>query len=257
MPLNDLLSKEAVITVSTSIFTNNATVSGGGILVGGFVGLVDSSDDLSFYIVNSANKGGVLAKNGIACGLICVFSEPNINANYTIENSINKGDVNAENRAYGIANIVTSARNVVSMGNVTGKSESYTFWNEFTDVDLFYGMKDKCINCSADATLFEYDESAECFVVVSTRDHMHTLLNDEALERDYGMLWTTELDLVNPSMPFSSSSSSSSAYLSSSSTSPMPTSSQSGQLSGGIRQTASWLSILVAFVLTAHLVFSQ
>lgn len=170
--------------------------------------------------------------------MFCVDKANNNGVNMTLLNSINKGNVSAETSAYGIANNITSARNVVSMGSVTGKSESFTFWNASTDVDLFYGMKDRCVNCSAGATLFEYDASAECFVDVSTHRQLHLVLSYEALEQDYGMMWTNELELVNP-YPL-----------------PSPSPSQSGPLSGGIQHAASWLSIGVSFVLTACILFT-
>ena len=79
----------------------------------------------------------------MACGILSVNPVYNINVNTTVKNSINKGSVNAGTNGYGITNNITMARNVVSMGDVTGSSGSFTFWKASTDVDLFYGLKDK------------------------------------------------------------------------------------------------------------------
>ena len=130
----------------------NEIVTGSVGFVGGFVGLIHSYqlNSISLFIINNANKGSVQAKSGMACGVFCVDEVFNFNVNTTILNTINKGSVNARADAFGITNNVTKARNVVSMGDVTGPSGSYsfTFWKSSTDVDLFFGLKSKCKNCA-------------------------------------------------------------------------------------------------------------
>ena len=186
------------ITISNSINNGNAT---GGFIVGGFVGVIYSesdSDSVTLCIMNSANKGSVSATDGMSCGFACVKPEGNMNVKTTMKNSINKGSVNATKDGYGIANIITEARNVVSMGDVTGPSGSFTFWNASTNVDLFYGLNGKCNNCSDDATLFQHNTTTGFYEVVGTGEHADDLLNAESEKQSYGMMWSSELDLYDP-----------------------------------------------------------
>ena len=118
-------------------------------------------------------------------------------ANTTVINSINKGNVSAKTYGYGITNNITVARNVVSMGDVNGSSGSHTFWDSFINVDLFYGLRDKCFNCSDDATLLQQNINTGFYEVVETGEHVHDLLNDESVNQHFGMVWSKELELVD------------------------------------------------------------
>ena len=120
-----------------------------------------------------------------------------MNVKTTIKNIINKGSVNAGTNGYGITNNITVTRNVVSMGDVTGPSGSFTFWNASTEVDLFYGLNGKCINCSDDTTLFQHNTTTGFYEVVGSGEHVDDLLNAESEKQSYGMLWTNELELVS------------------------------------------------------------
>ena len=154
------MRSNANMTMTISNCINNETVSAN-MNAGGLVGNVYSSDDshsMSLSIINCENKGSVFEKGGMACGMVCVDSGKNHNINTTIINSINKGSVNASVYGYGVTNTITLARNVVSMGKVTGSSGSYTFWNASTDVSSLYGLYNKCLNtvvkiqCSSNST---------------------------------------------------------------------------------------------------------
>ena len=184
------------ITISSTI--NNGNVTGND-YVGGLVGHIYSysqSELMTLNIINSANKGIVSAKQGRACGFVCIDSMYHFNMHIMVKNSINKGSVNATTNGYGITNNITVARNVVSMGDVTGPSGSYTFWDVSTDVDLFYGLDGKCINCSDDATLFQHNTDTGFYEVVETGEHVNDLLNDESVNQHFGMVWTKELELA-------------------------------------------------------------
>ena len=201
---------ESVVTISNS--TNNGDATGNDYEIGGFVGRIkyaSESHSLAFQVVNSANNGEVSSTRGVACGLFHVDPTSKGKIKTTVLNSISRGNVSAA-KAYGIANNVTVARNVVSMGEVTGSSASYTFWNASTDADLFFGLDGKCINCSADATLFRRNTGTGFYEVVGSGQHVDDLLNEEALKQHYGMVWTSDLELVDPFAGSSSSSSSSS-----------------------------------------------
>ena len=128
------------ITISNSMNTGEITGVFGN--TGGFVGYMNTPSESTlnpFSIINSENKGNVSAKNQMACGLFCIDSFYAQNLYTAVMNSINKGNVNAETNAYGITNIITIARNVVSMGEVSASSDSYTFWQSDNGVELLYG----------------------------------------------------------------------------------------------------------------------
>ena len=227
------LETNSHMTISNS--TNNAFVNGSD-WVGGFVGIISlpESYSMSLVIINSANKGTVSANNALACGLFYVHIDYNFNVSTTVINSINKGSVYSSTNAYGITNNITTARNVVSMGEVTGPSGSYTFWNASTDVDLFYGLDSNCSNCSANATLFKLNTTTGFYEVVGSGEHVHSLLNIEATNHHFGMLWSKELELVETSDIEPTSSS------------------MSVPLSGAAQHAISSLCICLALALTLH-----
>ena len=234
------------IRTDTAKTLSNCTNTGeinGATYVGGLVGSIQNegnSNSISPSILNSANKGNVSAKNKMACGMFCVNPDYNYNLNTTVLNGINKGSVNAKTNAYGITTIITKARNVVSMGEVTASSGSFTFWESSTDVDLFFGMDGKCVNCTENATLFVHNTKTGFYEVVESGEHVNDLLNTEVEKQNYGMFWTKELELVDNLVE----------------PSPSP-SSQSGGLSGGNQHGVSlfWTSVVVA--LAAHVAMAQ
>ena len=253
------------MTISNSVNTGNIN----GNDIGGFLGFIATLSDSSLStlsILNSVNKGNVSAEKGLACGMFYVSPDSADSLNTTVLNSINKGGVNGTTSAYGITNIITKARNVVSMGEVTGPSGSFTFWNTSTDVDLFFGLDGKCVNCSDGTTLFVHNTNTGFYEVFESGEHVHDLLNAEVEKQNFGMFWTEELDLVYPYVEPSSSSSPSmvsSLLLSSSSSSFSPASSflsqssQSEGLSGGNKHSVSlfWIGVVVA--LAAHVAMAQ
>ena len=187
--------KNTIIAISNC--TNNGIVIGNGDCAGGLVGCIEPHLSFSLETINNANKGSVSVENGIACGIFCVNSEPNHHVSTRIMNTINKGNINATTYAYGLTNIANVIRNVVSMGEVAGLSGSYTFWNASNDAHLFFGLKHKCINCSDDATLFDNNTDTGFYSVVDSHEHVDDLLNDEAVNQHFGMVWSGELELVD------------------------------------------------------------
>ena len=236
--------------------TNNEKVSGTD-FVGGVVSSIEmytDSESTSFGIINSANKGNVSAENRMACGMLCLNLRYAQNPNTSVLNSINKGSVNATTSVYGITNIITKARNVVSMGEVNASSDSFTFWKSSSNADLFFGIDGKCINCTDGTTLFMQNTKTG-FYEVESGEHVHDLLNTEVEKQNYGMFWTEELELVDHCVepcPLPSLSPS----LSPSSFSSTP-SSQSGGLSGGNKHSLSLFLIGVVVALAAHVAMAQ
>ena len=176
---------------------NNGNVDGKN-GVGGFVGFssYDSGTSFnSFFAINNANKGNIQATERVACGMFCVGST-SYNLTTTILNSVNKGYVKAETKAYGIAISPTTVRNVVSMGDVTGKSDSFSFWESSSDADLSYCLKNNCKDSTTNATLFLYNTTTECYDIESG-ECVHDLLNKESLNKRFGRVWTNKLDFLD------------------------------------------------------------
>lgn len=198
--VEDLIN-ELTMTISNCI--NNGVITAQN-HAAGLVGNVDHPA-FSTLIINGVNKGTISAKNDIACGLLCTESTSNQNANITILNSVNKGSVRAEEDAHGIANIVTKASNIVSMGDVTSPSYPFTFWKNSKEASLYYGLYGKCLNCNADATIFYYNVDKGIYTVVEKGNNVQRLLNEESAKQHYGAKWTKELDLAFGLDPLSSS----------------------------------------------------
>ena len=188
-------TKKTTVVISNSVNTGNIN----GNDIGGFLGyiVIASESPLStLSIINSANKGNVSAGKGLACGMFCVDPDSAQNLNTTVLNNVNKGSVNATTSAYGITSIITKARNVVSMGEVNASSDSFTFWQSSTDVDLFFGLDGKCVNCTENTTLFVHNTNTG-FYEVENGEHVHNFLNAEVEKQNYGMFWTEDLELVD------------------------------------------------------------
>lgn len=183
------------MTLTVSNSTNNGNITGT-YQIGGLIGYVTGSqtNGVSLFVINSVNKGTVSATSDDACGFVSVRTN---NVETTFLNSINKGDVNGK-YAYGITNIATKARNVVSKGNVNGSSGSYTFWKSSNEADLFYGLKRQMPkNCGNNAILFEFNNNTEFYEEVESGGRVDELLNEEGKKENYGMVWTTQLDIVH------------------------------------------------------------
>ena len=190
-------------TVTLSNFINNGNITGGS-SVAGLVGMTYSTDanhSLFFTVINSANKGDVSAGYGNGCGLFCASSFMEFNVNTTVLNSINKGNVFAKAKSYGITDRITKARNVVSMGKVTGTMDSYTFWpGDYSDVDSLFGLSGCPQPFLKTITLFELNTNTGFFEVVESGEYVDALLNYESRNQVFGMVWTSELELVDKLM---------------------------------------------------------
>ena len=191
---------EVEVSTSVKITTsaNKQLILGRGSYSAGLVGYVSSntpSNPVELLVLNSENEGSISADNGMACGFFCMNPSHPKGLKSTVINSINKGDIGATTIGYGISTTVTSARNVVSMGKVG--SGSFTFWGSSTDVDILYGMKDKCNGCTNNVTLFEFNWFTQFYQVVNSEDRVNDLLNEAAQREHYGMFWTAMLDLTD------------------------------------------------------------
>ena len=200
----------------------------------------------------------------MACGMFSIDFANSDNLYTVVNNSINMGSITAGRTAYGISSDIIFARNVVSIGEVTASPPSSTFWQSSTDVDLFYAMDGKCVECRKDPTVFVHNANTGFYEVVESGKRVHDLLNAEVEKQNYGMFWTEELELVDyyvepsPSPPpLPSPSPSPSPSLSSAPSFLSTPSSQSGGLSGGNKHGVSLCLISVVVALAAHVAMAQ
>ena len=192
--------RETQVDVNISQCINKGFITGED-SIGGFIGSVLSIDStpVNLFVADNINKGNVTATSGKGCGMFCISQQSIQNINSTVLNSINKGLVKANANGYGISDNVTKARNVVSIGELVepvSSTESYTFWKSSEDVDLLYGLNDKCIRCSSDIKMLEYNITTGFFHLVESGEFVHDLLNLESVKHDYKMAWTSQLDLA-------------------------------------------------------------
>ena len=173
---------------------------GGNNSVGGFVGVLvpldDDDNDVFFEITNSISSGTISASGAMACGLFCVDSS---NRYYrpNVYNSISKVDIKANPNtfAYGIANLITNATNVVSMAKISGPSSAHLFWDKHYDESLFYGFNGSCPKClTDDAKMFEMDESDGLYKLIESGESMDIVLNNQVSDGD--AKWTFDLSLL-------------------------------------------------------------
>ena len=188
------ISGSNVDVVVFSCMNNETTI--GGSNVGGMVGLIYgiSSSSVSVTIISSGNQAGVSSERTIACGVFCV-DQRNNNVNTTILNSMNKGSVIAKTYAYGIANNVTTAKSVVNIGEVSGDMKSFYSWEANVEKKLFFGLTEKCMECE-DGERIEHDNTRNFYKIVGSEVYVHEQLSDESVKENYGMMWSSELDLV-------------------------------------------------------------
>lgn len=177
--------------------TNNESVRGWN-YVGGLIGMIESSQQHSVIlsIINSGNKGNISATNEMACGLYCVNGTKHGNVNATVMNSMNKGRIDGNTNVYGITNIITKAKNVVSIGEVIGSSNAFTFWEMSIDVDMVYCKQDNCKNDVLNVSLFVFDATSGAYYSVDNHTHVYYLLNEESKQHQDWMMWNNELELV-------------------------------------------------------------
>lgn len=196
------LSGNSNLMMTISKCVNTGTIIGDQYGSGGMIGSVSgpsSSATTSLTIVNCANHGTVSSNGELACGLFCTNERGESNYMTTVLNSINKGKISSQNFAFGITNIVTNARNVVSLGDVNGQAGGYTFWKESDFSLLFYSLNINSVNCTGES-LIMYNDITEMYDTVWNDEHAHDLLNEDAVNQNYGMFWTTGLDLADKVM---------------------------------------------------------
>ena len=188
--------------------TNNGpiTVTGDalGTCAGGLVGQfrLAAEKNNSVTVSNCENSGTVdVGSSGVACGF---FSAAGFNEGlYTgdIYNSVNKGRLIGGN-AFGIADEVTSARLVVSMGSVEGTAKSRMFWDNVTlnTVSELYVLRNSSRTENEQATEFEQSEINRFYFPVSNPNGPsldNVLQNLVRQDARNGGKWTGNLGMTN------------------------------------------------------------
>jgi len=92
------------------------------------------------------------------------------------------------------------ANNVVSMGTVSGTSESCSFWNyaQTTDISSLYGLNSSCAGCDGSVTLMTIDESDGQYYTIDEHTVVHPMLNAKAHDGGYSLRWDKEMKLRMP-----------------------------------------------------------
>lgn len=167
--------------------------------VAGFIGYVDEAGSMSSLSVkNSINTGTIEGASSVSCGFFCTDVSAVIKMEINVHNSVNHGNVAAE-YAYGVSNVVPVTSNVVNLGSVNGKLESYSLWKA-PSVDQFcYALSSTCKNCGMAVHFFKEDDGT--YYVSGTKMRVDDMLNwMVSLNQNWKQLkfWTKSLDYFIP-----------------------------------------------------------
>ena len=189
------------VALSHCFNTGNLNIHENTGAVGGLIGRASQGLGDHLQIDNSGNAGALEATESTAsaAGLFVSFFSTKENVVVEVNNSFSKGPISGNGHVYGVSNLATAARNVVSMGTLAGQAEDvHSFWPSCDDAAMLYGLDDGCVNCE-NATLFA--EQADGRYCLKRRDGCVPVddeLNKGAAREQYAMLWTRELELAEP-----------------------------------------------------------
>lgn len=167
--------------------------------VGGFVGeiLKGNGENTSLSFTNCVNDCNIVSQKQ-ACGFFCVEDPQNNNVQTTVNNCINRGDISGKEE-YGIANVVTNATNVINMGSLksNGQSNFGCLWNTVDSSSFSYSLKSACSVGLKSTKPFYNNSGSFCINEDGPCNLLSTVLNEESQSKDFGMMWTEDLTLVN------------------------------------------------------------
>ena len=189
-------------TERSKMFFDNCSNSGSIIVessrqegkLGGFVGLLEGTlqNPLEVELENCVNSGNLQGSN--VSGFFNQDSKENVVS--SISNSINSGTVSGI-YSYGIATNVTNGENVVLLNRVTGSNHSEPFWDDAYGDSLFCESS-FCSPSDAVVLFHKSTNDVYCATNDSTR-RVDDLLNWKAKVMGCGMMWTSQLSLVDES----------------------------------------------------------
>lgn len=157
----------------------------------GFVGCITTNSEEKstfFQSLSVANYGKVHASQNDVCGIYCILEKQG-QVYSEVYNTINKGDISGKN-GFGIANIVSKARGVISMGQLSSATNQ-PFWS--SEVGEFkYGLKRICNGCKESET---FEKVGEFYLKTDNRRWMDEEMSEVSITGQYGMLWNKDLDM--------------------------------------------------------------
>lgn len=161
----------------------------------GLIGNVAAEKDQNFKLEvnNSANYGNFSSGGGSSFGLYWTNEKNNEGVTSYVYNSINKGTLTG-NYAFGITNIATSLKNVVSMGILTGTSSCQIFANSITPISSYF--LDTACNSPTNGIQFRKGSDG-LYYTTNDNKQVDEELNYNSTNEQYGMIWDTELNLIN------------------------------------------------------------
>lgn len=163
--------------------------------LGGFVGSINGmkQDPLIVVLTNCANNGTLVGNH--VSGFFNQNSKEEVDS--SVINSINSGTVSG-NVSYGIATNVTKGYNIVLLNSVNGANYSEPFWDNASGDSLFCDSS----FCSESKAIVRFVQSANGLhsVINDSSKRIDDLLNWNAEGIMYGMMWTSQLNLVDESI---------------------------------------------------------
>ena len=170
------------ITVDSADETSSAS---------GLIGrMEDKADyDATLTLSDCVNTGTVEHKSARACGLFALVSDGVDNTETHLSNCANKGDVSGSAGSYGIANTVTRAKTVLSIGRASSKQ----FW-ETGEGEGLYGVE-RGGGDSPDGTVFIAEDRGTGFFKTQEGEWADVLLNARLRAEGRTTRWTSSLDL--------------------------------------------------------------
>ena len=188
--------------------TNNGNITvpnaGSNANVGGLAGAfsLGSQNQNSVTVSNCENSGTVSSSpNGVACGFFAALGFTEGLYTGEVYNSVNKGRI-VGTQAFGVANDVTSARLVVSMGSVEGSYKARMFWNNVTTptASHLYVLFDSNRTDNEKATVFlQSPINMRYFPAANTEgSSLETILQDVVTQdARNGGRWTSNLGMTS------------------------------------------------------------
>ena len=163
---------------------------------GGLVGHVSFSPGTSsFSISNSINSGNVSGLS--AAGLYC-SDESVHNHQFIVSNCVNKGNISGKD-VYGIASIISEGNIIISLGSIDSTQKNFSICRYGYELSHLYVYEGITAKTEQNVEILVYKGSAwqDCFCTVTGRFCVNDNLNKEAIQKQYGKVWTSLLDLVD------------------------------------------------------------
>lgn len=159
-------------------------------------GLIGRIEDDEAYPVNltmdnCANTGNIDDGTGRVSGLFYLGSDEVHSAQSFLSNCVNKGNISGWYRWYGIANSVTTAKNIVSLGYV-GEN---TFWESAYETKGLYALDYDNRDYPDGTTLFSREPATGYFKTKNGNKWVDELLNSQLRNENSEIRWTSNLDV--------------------------------------------------------------